>query len=78
MQVNIDWVYRKVHVFHILINIRTNKMLQISSALAPLFVSKSNFDYRLNAMRTSLSTSQRESLIKVITHLKQEGVLSDE
>lgn len=77
MHLNPDWIYRKVHIFHILINMRNNRILSISPALSSLFESDRDIDSNLNLMSASLSEEHKISLMRSIAYLKQAGVLID-
>ena len=77
MHVNSDWVYRKVHVFYVLINIRNNRILSISPALSSLFAHESDFGFYLNHLIASLQGKQRTSLMSCIAYLENAGVLTD-
>lgn len=77
MHINTDWVYRKVHIFHILINMRNNRVLSISSTLATLFEHEQNLDCYLESLRSSLTEDQKKSLMSCIVFLEQSGVLAD-
>ena len=77
LQVNPDWVYRKIHIFHVLINMKTNNILSISPALEPLFTTDLNMDVVISNIKGSLSLNNQQAFIKTIEKLVSLGVLFD-
>lgn len=77
LQVNPDWVYRKIHFFHVLINMKTNNILSISPALEPLFTTDLNMDVVISNIKGSLSLNNQQAFIKTIEKLVSLGVLFD-
>ena len=78
MQVNPDWVYRKIHVFHVLINMKTNKILSISPNLKDLFAPGIDFDIAICRIKDSLSANNQQTFSKIIEKLACLGVVSNE
>ena len=80
MKYNNEWVYRDIHGYNILINMRNNRILSISSKLAELFsmISNSDEDFELLLGNWKNGINDNIDTREIVAYLEKKGVVIDE
>lgn len=80
MQLNGDWVYRNIHGFNLLINIRNNDILKVSTLLGTLFseLKSSNIEEEILKWSIKNEINDNEKLEKLTNYFKNKGVFIDD
>lgn len=76
MELNDNWIYRELHTFNILINIKDNKILTLSPILASLFnSSKETVEARVLELLDNYKEIKQDDINKVLIQMKGLGVI---
>jgi hypothetical protein len=82
MQFNKSWVYRNIHGYHILINMRNNNMLSISPILGVLFKELQLLNYELNfaleKWKEDNEIIDEEKMNSILKYFIDKGVILNE
>lgn len=79
MQLNGDWVYRNIHGFNLLINIKSNDILKVSTLLGTLFSELKSSNLAEEILKWSIKNeiNDNEKLEKLTNYFKNKGVFID-